>query len=87
VLEPGLAPCREMEIRFALPFVAASLGSAYLSCGRAADAVPLLEEAVAAYSAKRTQLFYSVFITFLAERTSSLDGSPRRGHRRSRPWR
>ncbi len=32
VLEQGLALCREMEFRLALPFVAASLGSAYLWC-------------------------------------------------------
>ena len=36
VLEPGLALCRGMEFRVALPFVAASLGSAYLGCGRTA---------------------------------------------------
>ena len=44
VLEPGLARGRAMEFRVALPLVAASLGSAYLWSGRAADAVLLLEE-------------------------------------------
>jgi tetratricopeptide (TPR) repeat protein len=67
VLEQGLALCRGMEIRFALPFAAASLGSAYLWSGRAADAVPLLEEAVEAITAMRTPVFRSLLITFLAE--------------------
>ena len=53
VLEPGLALCRGMEFRLALPFVAAFLGSAYLWSGRAADAMPLLEEAVEASTAMR----------------------------------
>ncbi len=56
-----------MEIRFALPFVAASLGSAYLWSGRAADAVPLQEEAVEAMTAMRILGFRSPLITFLAE--------------------
>ena len=47
-LERGLALTREMEFHLALPFVAASLGSAYLWSGRAADAVLLLEEAAEA---------------------------------------
>ena len=56
-----------MEIRFTLPFVAASLGSAYLWSGRATDAVPLLEEAVEASTAMRILGLRSWFITFLAE--------------------
>jgi tetratricopeptide (TPR) repeat protein len=67
VLEPGLALCRGMELRVALPSVAASLGSAYLCFGRAADAVPLLEEAVEALTAMRTLALRSLSITFLAE--------------------
>jgi tetratricopeptide (TPR) repeat protein len=67
VLEPGLALCREIEIRLPLPFVAAFLGSGYLWSGRAADAVPLLEEAVEALIAMRTLGFSSLFMTFRAE--------------------
>ena len=67
MLEPGLALCRAMEIRLALPFVAADLGSAYLWSGRAADAVPLLEEAVEAITAMRILGLRSLYITSLAE--------------------
>jgi tetratricopeptide (TPR) repeat protein len=56
-----------MEIRIALPLVAALLGSAYLWSGRAADAVPLLEEGVEALTAMRILGLRSCFITFLAE--------------------
>ncbi len=67
VLEPGLALCRATEIRVALPFVAASLGSAYLWSTHATDAVPLLEEAVEAITAMRILGLRSLFVTFLAE--------------------
>ena len=50
-----------------LPFVAACLGSAYLWSGRATDAVPLLEEAIEAFTAMRILTFRSLSITFLAE--------------------
>jgi class 3 adenylate cyclase/tetratricopeptide (TPR) repeat protein len=66
VLEPGLASCRTVS-RFAMPFVAASLGSAYLWSGRAADAVPLLEEAVEANTAMGILGPLPLFITYLAE--------------------
>jgi class 3 adenylate cyclase/tetratricopeptide (TPR) repeat protein len=66
VLEPGLALCRATEIRVALPFVALILGSAYLWSGRAADAVPLLEEAVEACAVGMPGLSSSS-IPFLAE--------------------
>jgi tetratricopeptide (TPR) repeat protein len=56
-----------MDMRFLLPFVAAPLGSAYLWSGRAADAAPLLEEAVEAITAMRMLSFRPWFITFLAE--------------------
>jgi tetratricopeptide (TPR) repeat protein len=67
VLEPGLGLCRGMEIRVALPFVAASLGSACLWSGRVAQAVPLLEEAVDAITAMQILGFRSWIIPFLAE--------------------
>jgi tetratricopeptide (TPR) repeat protein len=51
----------------ALPFVAAFLGSAYLWSGRAADAVPLLEEAVEAITAMRMLGFRSLVIALRAE--------------------
>ena len=56
-----------MEFHIALPTVAALLGSAYLWSERAADAVPLLEEAVEAITAMRVLGLRSWFITFLAE--------------------
>jgi tetratricopeptide (TPR) repeat protein len=67
VLEPGLALCRGLEIRFSLPFVATSLGSAYLWSGRTADAVPLLKEAVDAFTVMGILGLRSWSITFLAE--------------------
>jgi tetratricopeptide (TPR) repeat protein len=56
-----------MEIRFALPFAAALLGSAYLWSGRAAEAVPLLEEAAEAFSAMRIPGVLSWLFQSLAE--------------------
>src|SRR5262245_54441852 len=50
-----------LEIRVALAFVAASLGSAYLWSGRADEAVLLLEEAVEAFTATRMLGFRSLF--------------------------
>ncbi len=67
VLEPGLAFCRASAIRFNLPFVAGTLGSAYLWFGRAPDAVALLEEAIEAITAMQMLGLRSLFITFLAE--------------------
>jgi tetratricopeptide (TPR) repeat protein len=51
----------------ALPFIAASLGSAYLWLGRAPDAVTLLEEAIAAFTRMAIQGLHSLSTTFLAE--------------------
>ncbi len=62
-----LALCRAAEIRLALAFIAASLGAAYLWSGRAADAVPLLEEAVDAITAMGILGLCSWFLTSLAE--------------------
>jgi len=67
VLEPGLAFCRGMEFGVVLPSVAASLGSAYLWSGRAAGALPLLEEAVEANTEMRILGLHSWFITLRAE--------------------
>jgi tetratricopeptide (TPR) repeat protein len=53
VLEPGLAVSREMDFRVALPFTAGLMGSAHLWSGRAENAVPLLEEAVETFTARR----------------------------------
>jgi tetratricopeptide (TPR) repeat protein len=63
--DPAL--CRATEIRGALPYVAACLGSGYLWSGRAPDAVALLEEAVDALAAMRALGLGSWLITFLAE--------------------
>jgi tetratricopeptide (TPR) repeat protein len=87
VLEQGVALCRGIEIRFALPFVAASLGSAYLWSGRTTEAVQLLEEAVEAITAMRFLGTVRGSSRSWPRPTSSADGSPRRGSRRSRPWR
>src|SRR5262249_55570794 len=51
MLEPALALCRTTGIRSTLPFMASSLGAAYLRSGRAADALVLLEEAADAFTA------------------------------------
>ncbi len=67
ILEPSLALCRELEIRVALPFVAATLGSVYLRSNRIADAVPLLQEALQAFSAMAITGLLSLAMTFLAD--------------------
>jgi tetratricopeptide (TPR) repeat protein len=56
-----------MEMHVALPFVAASLGSAYVHSERAQEAVPLLEEALQALSAMGVQGLRSAVLTFLGE--------------------
>jgi tetratricopeptide (TPR) repeat protein len=66
-LEPGVELCRTMEMRLQLTYVAAFLGSAYLWSRRTADAVPLLQEAVATVSAMRLVGGRSSSITFLSE--------------------
>jgi tetratricopeptide (TPR) repeat protein len=43
----GLGVCQDAHIHLLLPFVASDLGAAYLLAGRMAEALPLLEQAVA----------------------------------------
>lgn len=67
VLEPGVALGRAAQIRVALMFVAAGLGSAYLWAGRRAEAMPLLEEAVEASTAIGNLADRASLIGYLAE--------------------
>lgn len=67
ILEPSLALCRELEIRVALPFVAATLSSVYLRSNRATDAVALLEEAIEAFNGMAIRGLQSLSATFLGE--------------------
>jgi tetratricopeptide (TPR) repeat protein len=53
VLERALALVQEADLQLLVPMVAAPLGAAYTYAGRAADAVPLLEQAVAQASARQ----------------------------------
>jgi tetratricopeptide (TPR) repeat protein len=67
VLKPGLALCRAMDFRAALPFAAAFLGSACAWLDSATDAIPLLEEALEALTEMRLLGVQSWVMTLLAE--------------------
>jgi class 3 adenylate cyclase/tetratricopeptide (TPR) repeat protein len=66
-LEPGLALCREMGFRLALPQIALYLGYAWLRTGRDVKAMPLLTEAVEVFDALRIPGQRTLFITLLVE--------------------
>jgi tetratricopeptide (TPR) repeat protein len=47
MFERALGMCQDANIQLLVPFVASDLGAAYLLAGRIAEALPLLEQAVA----------------------------------------
>jgi len=67
ILEPGLALCRAMEIRFALPYIAAFLGFSYVWSGRALEGIGLLQEAAEANAALRINGHRPLMLSMLSE--------------------
>jgi tetratricopeptide (TPR) repeat protein len=57
LLERGVGICRDADIPFLFPLMAAALGAAYTLGGRAADAIPLLTQAMAQSTARESVYF------------------------------
>ena len=66
-LEPGLAMCRAMEIRFALPYIAAFQGFAQAWSGRAIEGIALLQEAAEVNQALRIDGHRPLLLSLLGE--------------------
>ena len=86
VLERALALVQRTDLRLLVPMVAAPLGAAYALAGRTADAVPLLEQAVAQAVARQYLWDQALRMVWLGEAICGRAGWPKRGPRRSRPW-
>jgi DNA-binding winged helix-turn-helix (wHTH) protein/tetratricopeptide (TPR) repeat protein len=67
VLERALALVQESDLRLLVPMVAAPLGAAYAIAGRTADAVPLLEQAVAQAVARQYLWDHALRVVWLGE--------------------
>jgi tetratricopeptide (TPR) repeat protein len=67
VLERGLALCQSANIPLQLPVFAAVLGAAYALAGRAAEADPLLDQALEHVSAGSSFLQLALVLTQLSE--------------------
>jgi len=75
VLQQGLALCQSAHIPDLWPGVASFLGSAYALCGRLAEALPLLKQAVERTSATRHMAGHAAQLTRVAE-AHLLQGRP-----------
>jgi hypothetical protein len=67
VLERALALVQGADLRLLVPMVAAPLGAAYGLAGRTADAVPLLEQAVAQAVARQYLWDHALRVVWLGE--------------------
>jgi tetratricopeptide (TPR) repeat protein len=67
VLEHGLVLVQKEHIRLAAPWIAATLGAAYMLAGRTAEALPLLEQAIAQAIAMRYMVDYALRVVWLGE--------------------
>jgi len=67
VLERALALVQETDLQLLVPMVAAPLGAAYALAGRTADAVPLLEQAVAQAVARQYLWDQALRMVWLSE--------------------
>jgi tetratricopeptide (TPR) repeat protein len=67
VLERGLALAQREHIRLATPWIATTLGATYTLAGRTAEALPLLEQAIAQAVAMRYMVDYALRVVWLGE--------------------
>jgi tetratricopeptide (TPR) repeat protein len=67
VLERGHDLCRARAVGYWLPVICASLGLAYATDGRTAEAFPLLEQALERLRAAQMMIYQSLFLTSLSE--------------------
>jgi tetratricopeptide (TPR) repeat protein len=66
-LEHGHDVCRARSVGYWLPVICASLGLAYASCGRPAEAFPLLEQALERLTSAQMMIYQSFLLTSLSE--------------------
>ena len=67
MLEPGFQLCEALTLGIWLPDIASLLGAAYVLQGRAAEALPLLERAVALTSSRGDMRDHALHVTHLSE--------------------
>jgi tetratricopeptide (TPR) repeat protein len=67
ILERGLALCQSANIPRFFPTTAASLGAAYALAGRAAEAMPLLDQVLARLASGSRVFLHAVALTDLCE--------------------
>ena len=67
VLQRGHDLCRARVVGYWQPVICASLGLAYATDGRTAEAFPLLEQAVERLRAAQMMIYQSLFLTSLSE--------------------
>jgi class 3 adenylate cyclase/tetratricopeptide (TPR) repeat protein len=67
VLERGLEIARSMQVLIHAPALAGNLGLAYAHVGRAAEALPLVQEAVRAWSTPAAQFAHAISLVTLGE--------------------
>jgi tetratricopeptide (TPR) repeat protein len=66
-LEQGLELCQTVSIPLAFPWLAPPLGTAYAIAGRAAEALPLIEQVTERAAGMRLQVWQSVRLAWLSE--------------------
>ena len=66
-LERAVGICREVNLSFLFPWMAATLGAAYTLAGRVADAVPLLTQAIEQTTAMEMVIFQALCHLALGE--------------------
>jgi class 3 adenylate cyclase/tetratricopeptide (TPR) repeat protein len=67
VLERGHNVCRARIVDYWLPVICVSLGLAYATCGRPAEAFPLLERAIERLTSAQMMIYQSLLLTSLSE--------------------
>ncbi len=67
VLERGYDVCRARIVEYWLPVICASLGLAYATCGRPAEAFPLLEQALERLTSAQMMIYQSLVLASLTE--------------------
>jgi tetratricopeptide (TPR) repeat protein len=67
VFDHGLELCESGDIPLWFPWIAASLGAAYVLVGGLAEALPLLERAVAQSAAMNTMAAHALLVAYLSQ--------------------
>ncbi|HEV8441151.1 MAG TPA: AAA family ATPase [Methylomirabilota bacterium] len=67
VLERGYDVCRARIVEYWLPVICASLGLAYATCGRDAEAFPLVKQALERLTSAQMMIYQSLVLASLSE--------------------